>query len=157
MAGFEFPEEGVTPENWDETFRRFTEYEHSIHAYRTQERLLRKLWPFIRGFTAEGIREQPYPSAVRRLLDAGVDPEDLANAMRYAALSAVFGTLVTIDEGHDYYTSLPEGATGWRLLEVRVSEDPDIDGQLTGRDMGGLHESLGSADPSGQGGEGIYD
>ena len=106
--------------------------------------ILRALWPTIDSFSREGMRASP---AAARLLDAGADPGDLSTAMRYAAMSGVFGALVTIDE----MTAMgaPRNAPGWLLMETRY--DPDANDYVpTGRTVGGLHESLSSADPSGR-------
>jgi hypothetical protein len=77
------------------------------------------------------------------LLDAGADPSDVSKVMRYAAYSAVFSTLVRLDEAHDYDTPFPEGATGWKVMEIRIGDDA-ASGELTGRDLAGLTKAFGA-------------
>jgi hypothetical protein len=113
--------------------------------------ILRAIWPVIDMFSVEGIKTVP---AAQRLLADGADPELLAKAMRYAAGSAVFSTLYEIDS----LTSVdaPRNAPGWLLVETRF--DPEADDFVsTGRHVGGLHESLSSADPSGKGGADLFE
>ena len=113
--------------------------------------ILRALWPTIDSFSREGMKAAP---AVARLLDAGADAGDLSTAMRYAAMSGVFGALVTIDEMTA--RDVPRNAPGWLLMETRY--DPDADDYVpTGRTVGGLHESLGSADPNGRESSGLFE
>jgi hypothetical protein len=50
------------------------------------------------------------------------------------AYSTAFGVLNRIDEGRDQYAG--DGNPGWKLLET------DSEDNLTGRDVGGLHERL---------------
>jgi hypothetical protein len=45
------------------------------------------------------------------------------------------------DEGHD--PEVPEDCPGWLLMQT------DPEGNPTGREVGGLHESFQSMDPSG--------
>jgi hypothetical protein len=47
-----------------------------------------------------------------------------------------------VDEGYD--PDAPEDAPGWRLMETTAAS-----GQLTGSDVGGLHEDILMLDPSG--------
>jgi hypothetical protein len=78
--------------------------------------------------------------ASRALLDAGVAPEVVSKAMCVAAFQGVIGTLWELAGGDE----TPAGAPWVRLMEVAP------DGQLTGRAVGGLHESLLSIDPTGE-------
>lgn len=55
-----------------------------------------------------------------------------------------------MDEGYD--VDAPDDAPGWVLLET---EDPESD--VTGRDVGGLHESLQTLDPSGRDGSYLWE
>jgi hypothetical protein len=113
--------------------------------------ILRALWSTIDVFAHEGMRAAP---AGARLLAAGADPGDLSRAMRYAAMSGVFGALVTIDEMTA--RDVPRNAPGWLLMETRY--DPDAGDYVpTGRTVGGLHESLNSADPSGREGSDLFE
>jgi hypothetical protein len=81
--------------------------------------------------------------ALRRLLEKGVDPADIASIARYVAYETAFGVVHTIDEGHDPEHS-GDGWPGWTLIET------DANGDSTGRPVGGLHEDLLSLDPSGR-------
>jgi hypothetical protein len=113
--------------------------------------ILRAVWPTIDSFSREGMRATP---AAARLLDAGADPGDLSTAMRCAAMSGAFGAFVTIDGMTA--VDAPRNAPGWLLMETRY--DPDADDYVpTGRTVGGLHESLSSADPSGREGSDLFE
>jgi hypothetical protein len=72
--------------------------------------------------------------AVKRLREAGVSAKDLGAVARLVAFSAAFGVVNLIDEGgiRDAGEDLP----GWQLSET------DADGNLTGRGINGIHESL---------------
>ena len=72
--------------------------------------------------------------AIKRLREAGVSGNDLGALARMVAYSAAFGVLYRIDSGGIDRDG--EGLPGWRLQET------DSDGKLTGRNVGGLHESL---------------
>jgi hypothetical protein len=111
--------------------------------------ILRQLWPkCVNTWTAETINEVP---AAHRAIAAGADPEDLILAMRAAAYGAVHAALYVID-GPDI--AAPPDAPGWSLMEVRYD---DLDEELeTGRRIGGLHESILSADPSGREGADLW-
>jgi len=79
--------------------------------------------------------------ALKRLLDAGAGRADLKRVARMIAYNAVFELINRVDEGYD--PELKDDYPGWRLMETR-------DDELTGRDVGGLHESLLEMDPSGR-------
>jgi hypothetical protein len=110
--------------------------------------LLRQLW-------ARGIDGWRDHAALRRvpvtarLLDNNADPYDLSQALRLAAYEAVFALLSVLDEGHD--PEAPDDAPGWQLMETDATS-----GELTGRDVGGLHESILSLDPSGREGSDLF-
>lgn len=113
--------------------------------------IVRGVWPSIDSFSLEQLRATP---AAARLLDAGADPGDLSTAMRHAAMSGAFGALVTID-GMSAMNA-PLNSPGWALMETRY--DPEVGDHVpTGRTVGGLHESLSSADPSGRGGSDLFE
>jgi hypothetical protein len=82
-----------------------------------------------------------YPS-LARLLDNGTDPDLLATAIRQVVLQTAGSVISVIDEGFDH--SAPGDAPGWALMETR--DDGSVM-TLTGRDVGGLHESLLETDP----------
>jgi len=48
----------------------------------------------------------------------------------------------------------PPEAPGWMLVEIKTAEDGEY--ESTGRHIGGLHESLLSADPSGREGSDLF-
>jgi hypothetical protein len=118
---------------------------------------LRALWPnhidrwtefgWIDGFIAAARRE---PSgafadaglALARLIDAGASRDDLGRVARAIAYETVFADLERIDSGGDI--DLPRDFPGWRLIETDAADE------LTGRHVGGLHESLLTLDPSGR-------
>jgi hypothetical protein len=77
--------------------------------------------------------------AVQRVLDAGVDPEDLKEIARAVFLHAVFDAVHTVDDGHD--PEVGEGMPGWLLTEVGG------DLMLTGRMLDKLHEDLFTTEP----------
>ena len=100
---------------------------------------LRNLWPdLIHPWRdAEVLARVP---ASRALLDAGVAPEAVSQAMCLAAFPRVIGTLWELTGGGE----IPAGAPSVRLIEIAP------DGTATGREVSGLHESLLSLDPSGE-------
>lgn len=77
--------------------------------------------------------------AVRRILAAGVDPEDLKEVARAIFLHTAFDAVHTVDEGHD--PEAGEEMPGWLLVEVGA------DLVLTGRVLPGLHEDLLTTEP----------
>ncbi|NRQ32983.1 hypothetical protein HII36_14200 [Nonomuraea sp. NN258] len=109
--------------------------------------LLRRIWlTLIRSWSENdnlrGLR------AIERLVDQGVDLNDLKSLAQEISYETVFGLLYLLDLGHDDTMS---GMPGWRLLEV------DSDRNSVGRSMGGLHESLLGADPTGNEGMDFLD
>ncbi len=76
--------------------------------------------------------------ALRRMIDAGITPEDIGSVARAIAYEAVFDVLDTIDEGRDPHVSEP----GWALMELNG------DGELTGRTVAALHEDILTMNPS---------
>ena len=78
-------------------------------------------------------------AALARLRQSGADSADLGEVARHVAATVIFDLLVRIDEEYDH--SLPEGMPGWRLVELAS------DYTVTGRDLGGLHESLHEVAP----------
>jgi hypothetical protein len=86
--------------------------------------------------------------AAQRLLAADADRTDLVRLARHAAYAAVHQTLYRIDEGYDPETPIA-GLPGWQLMEaIEVDQSGDV--ELTGRPVGGLHESILRMDPSGR-------
>jgi hypothetical protein len=110
---------------------------------------LRRLWPeAIDGWRDRAVLSRQ--SATRCVLEQGAHPADLSRAMRLAAYEAVFTVLSILDEGYD--PDAPEDAPGWRLMETGPLSD-----ELTGRDVGGLHEDFLTLDPSGRQGSDLFD
>jgi hypothetical protein len=103
--------------------------------------ILRRLWRDAVDTWAAPDALDRLPAA-KRLLDAGVDRSELVHMARAVALQAVLDVVVAIDEGYD--PEAPDDCPGWELVET------DPDGNPRGREVGGLHESFLSVDPSGQ-------
>lgn len=74
------------------------------------------------------------------LLDQGADLDTLAAAVRLVVMEAVGDVIMVIDESCD--CDAPDDAPGWTLAEI------DSQGNFTGREIGGLHESLLALDPT---------
>ena len=73
-------------------------------------------------------------AALQRLQEAQVSAKDLGAVARLVAYSTAFGVLNLLDEGSNRHAV---GETpGWSLRET------DAEGNLTGRSVEGLHESL---------------
>lgn len=121
--------------------------------------LLRRIWPdFINIWsfkTEEWVHRQiaaaekspnghfaDAGAALKRMVEAGVAANDIASLVRMVAYETAFNVMHLIDEGHDAEAS--EQSPGWILMETNTS------GEITGRDVGGLHESLLTMDPSGR-------
>jgi hypothetical protein len=73
------------------------------------------------------------------LHEEGASPERLARFAGAVAMNAFAAALHGVDEGHD--PGGDESAPGWLLMET------DSEGAVTGRAVGGLHESLFEAAP----------
>ena len=80
--------------------------------------------------------------ALKRMVQSGVPAEDIASVARMAAYETAFGILETIDAGCDF--GAPFEGPDWTLMEVSPN------GELTGRQIGGLHEDILSMDPAGR-------
>src|SRR4051794_6988278 len=81
--------------------------------------------------------------AMQRMVEVGVSPRDIGAVARMVAYETAFVVLNRIDECYDYETDIEGDLPGWRLMETTP------EGELTGREIGGLHESLLGLDPSG--------
>ena len=105
--------------------------------------VLRRIWSQINDVRAgEGLLSGS--AAGRRLLDADVESADLLGVATLAAYETVFHLLFALSEGVDVGAPPLFGdAPGVVLMET------DGQGVPTGRVLGGLHESLLSADPTG--------
>jgi hypothetical protein len=86
--------------------------------------------------------------ALQQLLGLGASREVIGRVARAIAYAVVFELLYHLDYGGDpsLEERFPDQFPGWALME-RGS-----DGEPTGRDLGGLHESVLSMDPSGRDG-----
>jgi hypothetical protein len=110
---------------------------------------LRSVWPdLIDSWAAPGSLEA-IPAA-NRLLSNGANRDDLAQLARASAYEAVFGLLYRLTAyGRD--DEAPADSPGWRLMETTAA------GELTGRAVLSLHESLLSMDPSGHEGQDLFE
>ena len=85
---------------------------------------------------------------------AGVPDNDITDVIRQCLYSYTFNVLYVLDEPDGtLYEEPPETDVGpndprWLLMEVSPQ------GEVTGRDVGGLHASLLDADPTGSEGDG---
>jgi hypothetical protein len=104
--------------------------------------LLRRSWQLIERWRAgEPEVARVAPELGARLEAAGISLGEVARLLAFVAFEAVFGVLHAVDEGYDPESS--DELPGWRLVETGADERP------TGRDVGGLHESLLQTDPRG--------
>lgn len=94
-------------------------------------------------WTTENVRSLPEAA---QLLDAGADPAIVLAAIRAVTRETAFSVLDVIDEGGD--PDAPDDAPSWALMELRNGSDGDA--AFSGRDVGGLHESLGFPDADGR-------
>jgi hypothetical protein len=92
-------------------------------------------------------------AALRRVLDKGVDPEDLTDIVRAEQWEVIYNVCQLLDgewlgELREKFKGLPEFS--WRLFEVSVDEDYEAHPV---RPIEDLHSQLGEVDPSGRGGD----
>ncbi|HEX8219314.1 MAG TPA: hypothetical protein VF914_08885 [Chloroflexia bacterium] len=80
--------------------------------------------------------------AVKRMLQAGISPEDIGRVARLVSYDTAFAVLEIIDEGG--YPEADDTMPGWSLVETKSN------GEYTGRHIGSLHESLLGLDPKGR-------
>ncbi|MGW3891812.1 hypothetical protein ACWD69_24245 [Micromonospora chokoriensis] len=88
-------------------------------------------------------------SAAQRLIEAGADPHDVLLVARAGAYEAVFAAVGVLDAGGD--PDARESDPGWHLMETDAECNP------TGREIGGLHESLRETDPAGNEGADLWE
>jgi hypothetical protein len=91
----------------------------------------------------------PVPAAIRRMLDRGVDPQDLTDVVRDAQINALYNVAQLLEDcGHGLEEQQAKTAENveWRLVEY----DGDT-GEMK-RVIGGLHEDFHDTDPTGRGG-----
>ena len=104
---------------------------------------LRRIWATALSPWRDRGTLRRYPS-LARLLDRGVDPDLLAAAIRHVVFNVVGDVIMVIDEGYD--PGAPHDSPGWALIETSADSET-----ITGRAVGGLHESLLQVDPEGKG------
>ena len=92
----------------------------------------------------------PIPAATRRMLDRGIDPQDLTDVVRDAQIDALYNVAQLLEHcGHgieEQQAKIAENVE-WRLVEY----DGDT-GEMK-RVIGGLHEDFFDMDPTGRGGQ----
>ncbi|WP_220090927.1 hypothetical protein [Micromonospora noduli] len=88
-------------------------------------------------------------AAAQRLIEAGADRHDVLMVARAGAYEAVVAAVCILDEGGD--PNARESDPGWQLIET------DAECNQTGREIGGLHESMGETDPSGNDGADLWE
>lgn len=86
--------------------------------------------------------------ALRRVLEAGADPQDVSEVVRCMQYELLFGLCYLLSDSSMFRDKLGQcadqvDAVGWALTEC-------WDGGTTGRVIGGLHEFALEADPTGR-------
>lgn len=81
--------------------------------------------------------------ALQRMRENGIAPIDVSSVARATAYAVVFAVLYKVGYGAD--KELDDEYPGWRLMELDLKS-----GELTGRDVGALYESVLSLDPTGR-------
>jgi hypothetical protein len=87
-------------------------------------------------------------AAAQRLIEAGADPHDVLLVARAGAYEAVAAAVHILDGGDPHAR---ESDPGWHLVETDAECNP------TGREIGGLHESLLETDPAGNEGADLWE
>ena len=111
---------------------------------------LRAAWRRMRDAVSNAMASQ----GAENLFAAGVSRDEVEGLLRRTVYEVTFELLYLIDEPDGTLHSEPPSTDvdddhpRWTLMEVSP------DGDLTGRDVGGLHESLLEVDPSGREGAG---
>jgi hypothetical protein len=119
-------------------------------AQMTRFLFLRGVWRRMQSCADEALTS----SLGNKLRRDGAGEDDLHEFVQQALGRLAFDVLYLIDEpAGTSWGSRPERDVGnddrrWKLTEV------EPDGRPTGRDVGGLHESLSDSDPAGQEGAG---
>ena len=92
----------------------------------------------------------PVPAAIRRMLDRGIEPQDLTDVVRDAQIDALYNVAQLLEHcGHgieDQQAKIAENVE-WRLVEYDGNT-----GEMR-RVIGGLHEDFFDMDPTGRGGQ----
>lgn len=120
-----------------------------------REIILRDVWGYIADEDdlswIDNVASQPATSGpmgdfgeiTRRMLTAGISKKDIARFAKINGYEAAFGTLYKL-EG-DNGTDDEEGTVYWKLQAFDADTDQPIEAGI-----GGLHESILSADPTGR-------
>jgi hypothetical protein len=112
--------------------------------------LLRVAWAEILATNAETVRNFP---AAARAIDAGASAEDVVTAMQAASYETAFRLLFLLSSEHAPEDQ-PDAAKGWALVPFDLATGrPQID---DGEVLLGVHEDLMEADPTGRGGEDLW-
>jgi hypothetical protein len=92
----------------------------------------------------------PIPAAIRRVLDRGIDPQDLTDVVRDAQIDALYNVAQLLEHcGHgidEQQEKIAENVE-WRLVEY------DGDTSEQNRVIGALHQGFFEMDPTGRSGE----
>lgn len=115
---------------------------------RSREALLRAVWQEILATTPENVRNFP---AAERAIAAGAPVEDVVTAMQAASYETAFRILYLVASEHA--PDRDDGAElgiGWALVDYDLARP----GPLSAFE--GVHEDLLEADPSGRGGEDLW-
>ena len=91
--------------------------------------------------------EDPIATALRRMVDCGIDPADLTAVVREMQISALENACKLLDDGEHGIEDLREAITEvveWQLAELD-SESADL-----GRPIEGLQEEFREFDPTGR-------
>lgn len=99
--------------------------------------LIRAARSAVDGWTSDNWANSKFAQV---LVDQGANPDDVVRLMRDVAFEAAFSVVHAIDEEHDPYAL--DDSPGWVLMEMIHTDEPT----LTGRIIGGIHESLGVID-----------
>jgi hypothetical protein len=108
---------------------------------------------WLRGARKRGEPPKGVAAALQRMLDKGVDPEDLTDVVRAMQWEIIDNVAQLIDgewisDLRQEIPGLPEFS--WRLYQVRVDEDYEAHPL---RELTDLHPQLVEVDPSGREGE----
>jgi len=123
-------------------------------AQMTRYLFLVATWRRMHGAVEDGLNSK----AAQSLLSSGTDAATLERVVKQAVISVAGNLCYLLDapdgtswqEGGVWRSDIEDRDRRWQLREV------DASGALTGRGVGGLHESLGETDPSGNEGEGWW-
>jgi hypothetical protein len=139
-----------------------TEPESRAKAETKDDRPALARWLFLQGLWSNvipddhawpgkwGDLDAPVPAAIQRMLDSGIDPQDLTAVVRDAQINALFNMSQLLDDAAHGIAHLQDKIAEnveWRLVEY------DGINRKTKRLIEGLHESFHQADPTGRRGE----